>query len=484
MKLKDLIDDPHAADIDIAGLATDSRVVTPGCLFAAISGTIVDGAAFVAQAVEKGAVAILSEAPLDCAVPVIRSTNVRRDLARASARFFKGRPQFIAGVTGTNGKTSTATMARQIWDNISAAIDTQKQIKAASMGTLGIQGADFHEPLQHTTPDPIRLHQGLQDLDRRGVTHLAMEVSSHGLAQHRADGIDFDAAAFTNITQDHLDYHPTFADYFEAKARLFRELLKPGGHVVINANGEGAQSLVTRLEVLISSGQLAPILTGKEGSDVELLHVQATPVGLTLDMIIAGARSQFDVPLIGAFQAENLCVAIGIALASRLSTPEILSSLPDITAAPGRMQLVGSRNGGAVFVDYAHTPDAVASALSSLRPHVEGRLTAIIGAGGDRDAGKRPLMGEAAATRADAVIITDDNPRTEDPAAIRLAVAAGAPGAEIIGDRGDAIEAGIAHLQPGDALLIAGKGHETGQIVGDEIIPFSDVEVAKALCDG
>ena len=475
MKLSTLLAHNVETDVDIAGLTADSRAVKPGFLFAALKGVNSDGAQFIPQAEAAGAAAILCGEKVSANVPVFVVDEPRKSLAHMAARFYPRQPEFIAGITGTNGKTSTAQFASQLWQMLG--------IHAGALGTLGVQsgdekGGEFHLPLNHTTPEPVTLHHALDTVADWGCTHLAMEVSSHGLAQFRADGVNFNVAAFTNITQDHLDYHPDFDDYFAAKQRLFVELLPKDATAILNADGEGAQSLETTLK----DRPVKVVSTGQAGKDIEIKTVMASPDGLDLTVKAEGRIYSVSLPLVVAFQAENALLAAGIVIASGHSPAAVLPLLARLKGVNGRMMRAGTKNGAGIYVDYAHTPDAVETALSAARPHTKGRLIAIIGAGGDRDAGKRALMGKAAHLTADYVIITDDNPRTEDPEKIRSQIKAGAPDGEIIGDRAKAISTAIAMLSAGDVLMILGKGHETGQIVGNQVLPFDDAaEVAKCV---
>lgn len=472
MRLSELIGERIEPDPEIAGLTADSRLVRPGHLFAALAGGSSDGAAFIDDAQTRGAAAVLAAtgAATGVRVPLVEDPAPRRRLAEIAARFYPRQPGFIAGVTGTNGKTSTVRFAAQLW--------TLLGFKAGSIGTLGAVGPAFFRALGHTTPDPITLHHTLDLMSESGVEKLAIEVSSHGLSQHRADGVRFAAAAFTNLTQDHLDFHGTFAAYAEAKKRLFSQLLPPDGFAVVNTDGDGAGDIVEAL----NARSIRTLTTGASGTDIRLLASRPHHRGQEIDLRVGGSFPAFqctvDLSLVGAFQAENALLAAGIVIGAGAPAATVLPLLARLEGAPGRMQLVSEFDGAAVYVDYAHTPDAVATALTALRPHARGRIIAIIGAGGDRDRTKRPLMGAAAASGADIVIVTDDNPRSEDPAAIRAAVLAGCPGAQEIGDRATAIASGVGMLRPGDALIIAGKGHENGQIVGDRVLPFSDVDVA------
>ena len=466
--------DQHG-DLEIAGLSADSRTVGRGELFAAIPGTRADGRRFIADAVGRGAAAVL--APTGTALPdgadgvaLVEADNVRRALSLMAARFYALQPEFVAAVTGTNGKTSVASFARQLWSGADA--------KAASLGTLGLVPEIADSPGKLTTPDPIALHRCLAQLAERGVQRLAIEASSHGLDQDRLEGLRVSAAAFTNLTQDHLDYHADMDAYLAAKLRLFTDLLVDGGTAVINADAPQAQAVVA-----VCRRRNAQIWTFGEAPEAQLRLVarRPDPAGQALDLEVFGHPATVRLPLVGRFQAMNALAALGLVLASGLATDRALAGLERLQGVPGRLQWVAATPaGGQVFVDYAHTPDALETVLQALRPHVGGRLVCIFGCGGDRDRRKRPLMGEIAARLADDPIVTDDNPRSEDPAAIRAEVLAGATGAHEIGDRGTAIRQAVAELGAGDLLLIAGKGHETGQIVGDQTLPFDDAEVAQA----
>ncbi len=468
----------------ITGLAVDSREVKDGFLFAALPGTRVHGGEFIQYALRMGATAILTDAKgaeiaakelaaSEAALAVVE--DPRQALACSAALWFGAQPQTIVAVTGTNGKTSVATFVRQIWFQLGHA--------AVNLGTTGVEGA-WSAPLAHTTPEPITLHRCLAEAASNGVTHAAMEASSHGLEQRRLDGVHLTAAGFSNFTQDHLDYHETFEAYFVAKAGLFDRVLPQDGTAVVNlSDPKGSQ--IRRIAE--ERGQ-SLMTVGLGDADLCLMNQRFDATGQDLRFSWQGKVFQTRLSLIGGFQAENVLLACGLAIASGDNPEQVFDTLPHLDTVRGRMQLAATRdNGAAVFVDYAHTPDAVATALKAMRPHVMGRLIAIVGAGGDRDATKRPLMGKAAANHADIVFVTDDNPRSEDPATIRAAVMEGAPEATEVGDRAEAILRGIDALQPGDALLIAGKGHETGQVVGDQTLPFDDAEqasIAVAALDG
>ncbi len=468
----------------ITGLAVDSRDVKPGFLFAALPGSRVHGGEFITFALRQGASAILTDtegaqlAETELALSdaaLILSDDPRQTLAFTSALWFASQPETIVAVTGTNGKTSVSTFVRQIWTELGHA--------AVNLGTTGVEGA-WTAPLAHTTPEPVTLHRALADAATAGVTHAAMEASSHGLDQRRLDGVHLVAAGFSNFTQDHLDYHDTFEAYFAAKAGLFRRVLPEDGTAVVNIDDpRGAEMRA------IAAARGQRVLTVGQGTgDLTRLTQRFDATGQDVRFAYLGRVHQARLNLVGGFQAENVLLACALVIAAGDAPDKVFETLPHLKTVRGRMQLAATRqNGAAVFVDYAHTSDAVATALKALRPHVLGRLVAIIGAGGDRDAGKRPLMGAAAAENADSVLVTDDNPRSEDPAAIRAAVLAGAPEATEVGDRAEAILRGVDMLAPGDALLICGKGHETGQIVGDDVLPFDDVEqasVAVAALDG
>ncbi len=462
----------------ITGIAVDSRAVKDGFLFAALPGSRVHGAEFIQYAIRQGATAVLTDAQgaqiaadvmAQADVAVIVSDAPREALARAAALWFGAQPKTMIAVTGTNGKTSVSTFVRQIW--------IEMGIAAVNLGTTGVEGA-WTAPLAHTTPEPITLHRTLAQAAEAGITHAAMEASSHGLDQRRLDGVTLAAAGFTNFTQDHLDYHHTFEAYFDAKAGLFARVLPEDGTAVINIDDPKGVDMAA-----MANARGCSVLTvGRDGGDLHLTAQRFDSTGQDLRFDWRGKTYQKRLNLIGGFQADNVLLAAGLVIACGGDPADVFDTLPHLTTVRGRMQLAATRdNGASVFVDYAHTPDAVATALAAMRPHVMGRLVAIVGAGGDRDTAKRPLMGAAAAAHADIVFVTDDNPRSEDPANIRAAVMAGAPEATEVGDRAEAILRGVDVLGPGDALLIAGKGHETGQIVGDDILPFDDVEQASVV---
>jgi UDP-N-acetylmuramoyl-L-alanyl-D-glutamate--2,6-diaminopimelate ligase len=455
-----------------AGLASDSREVRPGFLFAAVPGVKADGALFVKDAVARGAAAVLGRPELasivkELGVEFIAAENPRLALARYAAAFYGAEPSTIAAVTGTNGKTSITVFLREIWTALGK--------RAASMGTIGVVTPDETIKLNHTTPGPIQFHQILADLKRDGVDHLAVEASSHGLDQYRLDGTQFAAVAFTNITRDHMDYHPTFEAYLDCKLRLFRELARDGAAAVVNADSEHAEPFV---RVATQRG-LKLITVGEEGATLQLVSRLPTIDGQTLQIAYAGKTYDVKLPLAGGFQASNALVAAGLAIGLGENAKLVFHALENLKGAAGRLEKVACAASGApVYVDYAHTPDALENVLTALRPHTAGRLVVVFGCGGDRDRGKRPLMGETAIRLADRVVVTDDNPRTEEAAAIRAEILKGCPGASEIGDRAQAIRAAISGLAAGDVLVVAGKGHESGQIVGTTIHPFSDREEA------
>ena len=463
-----------AAALPISGIAVDSRQVKPGNLFAALPGVNTDGARFAADAVERGAVAVLAPETMDVGAPVIAVPDPRRTLALIAARFFGAQPETTVAVTGTNGKTSVASFTRQLWSDLGHA--------SASLGTVGVVSPSGTKVLRHTTPDPIELHAILADLTAEPVTHLALEASSHGLQQRRLDGVVFKAGAFTNISRDHLDYHASFEDYFAQKLRLFTELLQPGATAVIDMDSPES---VCVAEAAKSRG-LHVLSVGRNGETLRLLSAEIEGFAQRLKIEHAGKTYTVLLPLVGEFQASNALVAAGLAMATGERPEDLLPRLAHLQGATGRLDLAGTSPYGApIFIDYAHTPDALAKALDSLRPYAANKLFVVFGCGGDRDRGKRPQMGEAAAAKSDVVIVTDDNPRSEDPAAIRDEILVAVPGGREIGDRAMAISEAIRMLREGDVLLVAGKGHETGQTVGTTVIPFSDHDaVAAALTKG
>lgn len=468
------------AGVAIAGLAADSRAVRPGFLFAALPGTRADGRAFIAEAVANGAAAVLAPEgtmwPESVPTrPLLTDADPRRCLALMAAAFYGAQPKTIAAITGTNGKTSTADFLRQIWAEL-------HQGRAASLGTLGLVAPGHAAGPSLTTPDPVALAATLARLAREGIDHAAIEASSHGLDQRRLDGVRLAAAAFTTFSRDHLDYHGTMEAYLAAKLRLFDMLLSEGAPAV--AHTALPDEARARLHAIAASRRLRLLTVGPGGESIAVERTEPSAEGQTLTLTHAGRRLRLGLPLIG-FQGQNALVAAMLAIATGAEPEAVFALLPRLAGVRGRIERVAVLgNGAAVYVDYAHTPDAIATVLAALRPHVAGRLAIVLGAGGDRDAGKRPLMGEAAARGAEVVIVTDDNPRSEEPALIRAAVLAGAraAGAEPleIGDRAEAIAAAIGLLGPGDVLVIAGKGHEQGQEIAGRIIPFDDAAVARA----
>ena len=481
MKLRELFGDdacmaPTAEATEVKGLAVDSRLVKPGDVFFALAGAKTDGARFIDAAVAAGAVAIVADHPLagSCALPVVITPNPRRALALAAAKVFARQPATIAAVTGTSGKTSVAAFTRQIWDRLGHV--------SASIGTIGLVSPARTVYGSLTTPDPIALHRQLDQIACDGVTHLAFEASSHGLDQFRLDGVRISAGGFTNLSRDHLDYHPDLAHYLAAKLRLFRDLLAPDGAAVVSADHDCSEQVI---EVARARG--LRLITGGArgdgaGEGIRLVDVAVDGFAQQLALEHRGRRTSVRLPLVGAFQIENALVAAGLAIGTGSEADAVFASLEGLEGAKGRLERVGERKGAPIFVDYAHKPDALAKALQALRPYARRRLVVVFGAGGDRDTGKRPIMGAIATDNADGVIVTDDNPRSENPATIRAAILSATRGARDIGDRAGAIRTAIEELEPGDVLLIAGKGHETGQIIGDRTLPFSDHEaVAAAL---
>jgi UDP-N-acetylmuramoyl-L-alanyl-D-glutamate--2,6-diaminopimelate ligase len=479
VRLKDLLEERKtdvaatAAEIEIKGLSADSRRVEPGYLFAALPGARADGRAYIIDALKRGASAIL--APLDTELPpeigrtpVLFDDNPRRRLALMAARFYRKQPKTIAAVTGTSGKTSTAHFTRQLW--------TLLGFRAGSLGTLGVVAPGHDHPGALTTPDPIELHRLLAELAQGGIDHLAIEASSHGLDQYRLDGVKLKAAAFTNLTHEHLDYHGTMARYFRAKARLFEQLLPSTGTAVLNADSEQFGDL----QAICNQRGVPVIAFGKAGKDLTLVVRTLLPVAQRLVLDVFGQRAELLFPVAGGFQTYNALTALGLVIGSGADPAQAAAQLAQLTGVHGRIELVARHPSGAtIMVDYSHKPEALRTILTELRPLARNRLVVVFGCGGDRDRAKRPVMGAIAAELADVVIVTDDNPRSEDPAAIRAAILAGAPGAREIGDRALAIRTAIAELEAGDLLVIAGKGHETGQIVGSVTLPFDDAEVAR-----
>jgi UDP-N-acetylmuramoyl-L-alanyl-D-glutamate--2,6-diaminopimelate ligase len=477
MRLRDILDlsasDAALASIEIDGLCVDSRKSKPGDVFFALSGAKDDGLTHVGQAVAQGARVVVAERP--AAIPeaaFVRVGDARTALALAASRFYPRQPSTIVAVTGTSGKTSVAAFVRQIWSKL--------RFEAASLGTIGVVSRPVSIYGSLTTPDPITLHQTLDRLAEAGVTHLALEASSHGLDQKRIDGVRLRAGAFTNLSRDHMDYHASVVDYLDAKLRLFRALLPPGAPAVVDADSDVAP----QVENAVRESGLRLFTVGANGGGVRLQS--STREGFATRIQLSHEDVEYSVllPLPGDFQVSNALVAAGLCLVCGAPADKVFKALETLEGAPGRLERIGEKQGAPVFVDYAHKPDALEKTLAALRPFVEGRLIVVFGCGGDRDPGKRPMMGEIAMRGADVVIVTDDNPRSEDPAMIRAAILAAAPGALEIGDRAEAIDRAVEMLGPRDALVVAGKGHETGQIIGDRTLPFSDADSVRAALKG
>ena len=478
IRLRDLLPDAQApadaAAREVAGLTADSRAVQPGFVFFATPGARADGLRFAPAAIKAGAVAVVAERAPDEALtgaPLILTPNVRAALSVAAARFYPAQPATIAAVTGTSGKTSVAAFTRQIWARLGH--------RAAALGTTGVITPEGETYGSLTTPDPVTLHETLDRLARESVTHLAMEASSHGLDQYRLDGVRLSAGAFTNLSRDHLDYHPDLASYLAAKMRLFECLLRPGQPAVIDADSEVAARVIAACD----KAGLRVLTTGAKGDMLRLLSAQPRSASTLLRIACDGGTHDIELPLAGAFMASNALVAAGLCVASCSPVGPVLEALAHLRGAPGRLEKIGEHDGAPVFVDYAHKPDALEKVLLALRPLAANRLIVVFGCGGDRDRGKRAIMGEIAARHADVVIVTDDNPRSENPAAIRAAILAAAPGARDMADRGAAIAAAVQMARAGDVVVIAGKGHETGQIVGDQVLPFSDHQAVRAALE-
>lgn len=465
---------PGAENLAVSGLTADSRAVTPGAVFAALPGTAADGARFIPQAIAAGAIAVVAGAAADgVSVPLVKTDDPRRLYARMAARFHGSQPDIVAAVTGTSGKTSVATFVREIW--------TAMGFRAASIGTVGVVSPTGTIELEHTTPDAMTLQAIAARLSQEGVQHLAIEASSHGLDQRRLDGLRITVAGFTNLSHDHLDYHASLADYFDAKMRLFEALLLPGSPAVINADTEPGLEAARRARAC----GLDVWSVGRRGETIRVLKVTRGAAVQHIEIAVKGRPYAVDLPLVGDFQVSNALVAAGLVLAAGGDEKIAIYALQSLKGARGRLELAGrSRKGAAIFVDYAHKPDALENALSALRPYTKGKLHLVFGCGGDRDRAKRPIMGGIAVRMADKVYVTDDNPRTEDPAAIRAAIMAAAPGAMEIGGRAAAIRAAVDALEEGDVLIVAGKGHEEGQKIGKDVLPFSDHEAVKAAIEG
>lgn len=467
MKLREIAE--VDSDSEVTGFALDHRKVARGSIFGAFKGALFNGEDFIGKAIERGAIAVVArpEAEVE-GVPHLADPEPRRLFAALAAKFYAPYPDKVVAVTGTNGKTSTVEMTRQIW-RISGH-------RSASIGTLGVTTSDDQVQTGLTTPDIVTFLHNMAGLDRMGMTHVAYEASSHGLDQHRCEGVPLAAAAFTNFSRDHLDYHETMESYFEAKMRLFEELLEPGKPSVIWTDDPKSEEVIER-----SMRRGHRVMTvGRSGEIIRLVDQSATPLGQALLLEHEDRSLKLSLPLIGAYQAANVLVAAGLAMATGIGFDRVFSAMQRVSPVRGRLErAVISRAGVPVYIDYAHTPDALEAAIAALRPHVDGRLITVFGAGGDRDQGKRPEMGAVAIRMSDVVIVTDDNPRTEDPAVIRSAIMAGAPGATEVPGRREAIAEAIHMAREGDIVLVAGKGHETGQIIGDRVLPFDDVLVAR-----
>ncbi len=457
------------SDSEVTGFALDHRKVARGSVFGAFKGAVFNGEDFVPQAVDRGAVAVVArpEAAVE-KVPHLADAEPRRLFAELAGKFYAPYPETVVAVTGTNGKTSTVEMTRQIW--------RMSGHRSASIGTLGVTTSDDQVKTGLTSPDIVTFLSNMAGLERMGMTHVAYEASSHGLDQHRSEGVPLAAAAFTNFSRDHLDYHQTMEEYFEAKMRLFERLLRAGKPAVIWTDDPRSGEVIERAE---RAGH--EVLTvGRKGETVRLIDQSPTPLGQTLMLEHAGKPHRLALPLIGAYQAANVLTAAGLVLATGGEWDDTFAAMQRVAPVRGRLERAVITGGGApVYIDYAHTPDALEAAIAALRPHVEGRLITVFGAGGDRDQGKRPEMGAVATRLSDVVIVTDDNPRSEDPAKIRSAIMAGAPGATEVPGRREAIAEAIRIARAGDIILVAGKGHETGQIVGDRVLPFDDALVAR-----
>ena len=459
---------------EFAGITSDSRKVKPGYLFAALTGSKTDGARFVKDAVARGAIAVLgapaiADTVAAAGVRFIADENPRAGLAQFAAAYFAAQPETVAAVTGTKGKSSIVAFLREIWTALGK--------PAASLGTVGVVGPNGAVPLSHTTPDPVEIHELLARLKAEGVEHLAIEASSHGLDQHRLDGVVISACGFTNISRDHMDYHPTFEHYLQAKLRLFTEVVKVGGVAVVNADADHADRFIAAAK----ARGLRLITVGRKGETIHLDRREDRGGAQALELHYQGKLFYVELPQAGEFQASNALVAAGLAIGLGGDAGKVFAALEHLKGAPGRMEKVAfAAKGAPIYVDYAHTPDSLEKILEALRPHTANRLHVVFGCGGDRDKGKRPLMGAIAVRLADDVIVTDDNPRTEDAAEIRQQILAAAPGAREIGDRAEAIRTAVADLGAGDVLVIAGKGHETGQYVRGEVLAFSDREQAVA----
>ncbi|WP_417783710.1 UDP-N-acetylmuramoyl-L-alanyl-D-glutamate--2,6-diaminopimelate ligase [Terasakiella pusilla] len=469
--LQDLIPE-FDANVAVSGITVDSRKVEDGFLFAALPGTQVDGRKFIPQAIANGARVILTANDQEIEAPdnvvVVYDANPRLRFADIAASFYERQPKCIAAITGTNGKSSCVTFVRQLWSLLGQ--------QAASVGTIGVSAPGLEIAGGLTTPDAAGLHERLADLADHGVTHLAMEASSHGLDQYRLDGVNVRIAAFTNLSRDHLDYHPDMDSYLAAKSRLFSDVLRMGGIAVLNADIPEFEALKDATGTYGHS-----ILSyGEKGDDIKLLSATPCEGGQRLSLNVQGTTYDITLPLAGDFQVENVLCSLGVVLASKFEAAEVVPLLEKLEGVPGRLELIGK----GVYVDYAHTPDALETVLKALRPHTENKLAVLFGCGGDRDKGKRPEMGRIARACADVIYVSDDNPRSEDATTIRSEIMAACPDAIEIGDRKTAIETAIKAMDDGDVLVLAGKGHETGQIVGDKVLPFDDRALAREVIHG
>jgi UDP-N-acetylmuramoyl-L-alanyl-D-glutamate--2,6-diaminopimelate ligase len=469
-EIADLVSGP-AGDLEVTGLSSDSRKIKPGMLFVAVAGSKADGSTFVGDAAARGAIAAFAAHPADAGIPVMVVSNPRRMLALAAARFHGAQPETMVAVTGTAGKTSVASFTRQIWAHAGHA--------AAQIGTTGVISPKRNEYGSLTTPDPVDLQLLLAELAGEGVTHAAIEASSHGLDQSRLDGVRLSAAAFTNLGRDHMDYHPTVENYMAAKMRLFDTLTPKGAPAVIFSDDPWSDEAIRAA----TAAGLDVRTVGRRGDYLALKRVEHFRHKQTAEIHVGSEIFEVDIPLAGDFQVANALVSAGLAMSTGVPASVAMAALEKLVGASGRLELVGQTKDGALaYVDYAHKPDALENVLSSVRPFTTGRVIALFGCGGDRDKGKRPIMGEIATRLADVVIVTDDNPRSEVPEVIRAEIMAAAPGAIEIGDRAEAIRHAVSMLQSGDTLIVAGKGHEEGQTIGATVLPFSDhVELRKAL---
>jgi UDP-N-acetylmuramoyl-L-alanyl-D-glutamate--2,6-diaminopimelate ligase len=467
LKLCDLVDVDN--DSEVSGFAIDHRKVTKGNVFGAFAGAVFNGEDFIPAAVERGAVAVVArpEARVSDAVH-LADARPRRLFAQMASKYFGPYPETVVAVTGTNGKTSTVEMTRQIWRMLGH--------RSASIGTLGVTTSDDQVKTGLTTPDIVTFLSNMAGLKRMGISHVAYEASSHGLDQYRAEGVPLAAAAFTNFSRDHLDYHPSMDAYFEAKMRLFDEVVERGRAAVVWTDDAKSREVIERA----TKRGLDVLTVGRKGETIRLVEQAPSPLGQTLTLEHEGKPHRLSLPLIGAYQASNVMTAAALVLATGGEWRDVFSAMGRVAPVRGRLErAVISRAGAPVYVDYAHTPDALEAAIAALRPHVEGRLITVFGAGGDRDQGKRAPMGEVASRLSDVVIVTDDNPRGEDPAKIRADVMAGAAGAIEVAGRKDAIARALEMAGAGDIVLLAGKGHETGQIIGTKVLPFDDALVAR-----